>query len=247
MIDTLTGRVAYAELIGAPAGMTDLTIAVEDTNNTVILTPTTTGVVESSPHAYIGAIPVSMGPGTYVVVWHSDTYPDVSVTEIMRVSAPVETLGVGARPTPNLGGFREAMASKRDMLGEIVTLLGPVEATYDPSVKIDPDTGQPYDPMATPTASGRASASVQAGVAYRHTPSFAGAASDQAAGGLFDSAGLLVILASGMASAATSIRADTVLARGEYYKITAQRFDGVSAIDRFLIFCAQEGKPGVLP
>lgn len=144
--------------------------------------------------------------------------------------------------TPDLAGFQEALDYKRQVLGEHVTLLGPVTATWDPSVAIDPDTGKAYDPMASPTASARASAVVQAGVAYRHRPGFGTAASKSAAAGIFADADVLVILSSAAASAAIAVEVQTVVARDETYKVMARRFDGVTGIDRYLIFCSDEGR-----
>lgn len=55
---------------------------------------------------------------------------------------------------PNLAGFAAAQRRLRDELGVDADFTIPVAATWDPAEAIDPDTGRPYDPFATPTSGG---------------------------------------------------------------------------------------------
>lgn len=69
--------------------------------------------------------------------------------------------------SPDLEGFRQASATMRAKLGEDIPFFTPTTTTWDPSVPIDPETGEPYDPTIAPTASGWASAVVRASIVYR--------------------------------------------------------------------------------
>lgn len=53
---------------------------------------------------------------------------------------------------PNLEGFADSRQRLRDAFGQDVTFLIPAGATYDDPA--DPETGDPFDPWATPSAGG---------------------------------------------------------------------------------------------
>lgn len=72
-----------------------------------------------------------------------------------------------ALPEADLEGFREAQATLREQFGQAVPFFIPQAETYDSSVPLDPETGKPYDPTIAPTASGVASAVVNANVVNR--------------------------------------------------------------------------------
>jgi hypothetical protein len=129
---------------------------------------------------------------------------------------------------PDIAGFADAQERLRGHFGEVVVFLRPVEETWASGVEIDPETGNPYDPMAVPVASGRASAAVRADVAYKGRDEDI----EWSALGFVEAEDVLLICSSGAASAASG--AESALVRGEEYLVVAQRFDGIGAIQRFL-------------
>lgn len=60
---------------------------------------------------------------------------------------------------PDLAGFGDAQARKREAFGRRVDFLGEVLMTFPPGTPIDPETGHPHDPTIRPSASGQARAS----------------------------------------------------------------------------------------
>lgn len=69
---------------------------------------------------------------------------------------------------PNLTGFQGAMERLRQQTGVDCVFTTPDEPTYPPDVAIDPDTGRPYDPFATPTVPAvPGTATVRCGFAHR--------------------------------------------------------------------------------
>lgn len=56
--------------------------------------------------------------------------------------------------TPDLAGFADAQRRLRQQLGVDAVFEIPGAATWDPAEPIDPDTGRPYDPFATPSSGG---------------------------------------------------------------------------------------------
>jgi hypothetical protein len=124
---------------------------------------------------------------------------------------------------PDLAGFKDAQARKREFMGEDVTFLGEVLMQFPPGTRIDPETHDPYDPTVQPTASAQASATVRVGVAFRPVTDDAKAA---AIGWTEDTHVMLSappILPLGWAQ-------EFVL-RGERYKITAMKPDGIGPGD----------------
>lgn len=56
--------------------------------------------------------------------------------------------------SPDITGFREAQDLLRRELGTDVTFKLPVAPVYAAGVKIDPQTGRPYDPLIQPESGG---------------------------------------------------------------------------------------------
>jgi hypothetical protein len=56
--------------------------------------------------------------------------------------------------TPSLAGFAAAQRRLRALFGVDATFLIPNSSTWDASEPIDPETGRPYDPFATPASGG---------------------------------------------------------------------------------------------
>jgi hypothetical protein len=131
--------------------------------------------------------------------------------------------------SPDLAGFEDAQQRLRNSLGEPVVFLFPDQLEWLDGTALDPETGRPYDPMAEPTASAGASATVpNCDVAIR--------AQDEdtrfSALGFTESEDVLVICSSGQASAASG--AESAVVRDERYMVMAQRFDGIGGIQRYL-------------
>lgn len=61
---------------------------------------------------------------------------------------------------PDLDGFREASITLRAAMGREVVFLTPTETVWPEGTPLDPQTGEPYDPVIQPLASGWASAAV---------------------------------------------------------------------------------------
>jgi hypothetical protein len=141
--------------------------------------------------------------------------------------------------TPDYAGYKEAQERLRNQLGEAVVLLAPLVATYPPGTVIDPESGEPLDPLVKPTASGEASALVKGRVAY--TPVRRGGVPQAGATpiGWMSEANIVVILSSGAASAAKGAAAMVV--REERYAIRDAQVDGIAGIDRYLLFGQKEG------
>lgn len=139
-------------------------------------------------------------------------------------------------PTPDLAGFVDAQQRLRDNQGEDITFFYPVEVTFAPGTPIDAQTGRPYDPMVEPVASAQASGMIRCGVAFRAL-SRSGTGTGEAdvgAAGYFDTDHVMLnapIYAASAASAAVSF-----VARGEQYKVTAQKDDGIGVVARRLIY-----------
>lgn len=132
---------------------------------------------------------------------------------------------------PDLAGFREAQGRKRTLLGEDVTFYSDPSVTWPPGTPLN-TAGEPLDPTVTAVSSAVASARIVCGVAFRTIR--LDSDSESGALGRVDHTHVMVIASSGAASAIEPMRSFD--ARGEHFIITAQKFDGVSAIDRYLVY-----------
>lgn len=55
---------------------------------------------------------------------------------------------------PDLQGFRDAQVRLNDELGEDVTFIAIEPKVYGPGVTLDPETGDPFDPIQQPISGG---------------------------------------------------------------------------------------------
>lgn len=133
---------------------------------------------------------------------------------------------------PDLAGFRDAQERKRRAFSEPIVLLGPVEASYPPGTAMDPETGEPYDPTVTATASARASAVIDAEFVWQSTQD----PEDPSPVGRLDTQHPMLIAASAAASAVEG--KSHFEARGSEFEIRATHFDGITGVDRLLIYGA---------
>ena len=129
---------------------------------------------------------------------------------------------------PDLAGFADAQERLRGHFGEPVVFLRPAEEDWGPGVEFDPETGNPYDPMAVPVASARASAAVNCDVAFRGRDEDI----EWSALGFVEAEDALLICSIAAASAASG--AESALLRGEEYLVVSQRPDGIGGVQRFL-------------
>lgn len=140
--------------------------------------------------------------------------------------------------TPDRSGYVEAQNRLREVLGEAVILIQPAVNTYPPGTALDPETGEPYDPLIQPTSSAAASALIQGRVAERGVAQVPERATNDGALGWMEDNDVAVIAASAAASAADG--ATGMVIRGERYVIRSTRFDGLTGIERLLIFGEKE-------
>lgn len=139
---------------------------------------------------------------------------------------------------PDIAGFADAGRRLRAAFGEPVVFLRPAVETWPPGTPLDPETGNPYDPMLEPTSSAQASAVVNCTVAARPFGQ-SGRAVDTESGalGMVERDHLMLACDLELASAASGAVSFEV--RGDSYKVTSQRPDGIGELQRFLTFGRQ--------
>lgn len=138
----------------------------------------------------------------------------------MRAVVPITTPPLADTEIggPSLAGFRDAQDRLRALTGELVTFLGPVQVTFPPGTRLDPQSGRPYDPTITPSSSARASAAVKAGVV-----SSLGDGQAQPLGWTPE-ADVMLHMPSAAASAASAAE---FMLRGKLWKVTGRHFEGI--------------------
>lgn len=132
---------------------------------------------------------------------------------------------------PDLAGFRAARERKRLAFSEAIVLLGAPEFVYPPGTRVD-DGGRPFDPTIAATSSARASASIMAEFVWRSSAD----PEDSVAVGQVKTARPMLI--AGSAASADLVGKTHFQARGSEFKIEATHFDGITGIDRVLIYGA---------
>lgn len=137
--------------------------------------------------------------------------------------------------TPDLAGFVDAQQRLRDAFGEQITFLAEPSVTFPPGTPTDPETGKPYDPVIAATGSAQASAAVKCDVVFRavNRAGVTGGETFEAIG-ITDATHIMLIAD---ISARTTIESCVDFdCRGERFKITAQKPDGVGGVQRWLIY-----------
>lgn len=129
---------------------------------------------------------------------------------------------------PDIAGFADAQERLRSHFGELVVFLRPPELTFPDGTALDPETGQPYDPMIEATEVAQSSGGVKCTIAFKGRDEDI----EWSALGFTEAEDALLICDIAAASAASGAR--SAVFRGEEYLVTAQRPDGVGAIQRFL-------------
>lgn len=132
---------------------------------------------------------------------------------------------------PDLAGFADAQERLRDHFGEVVVFLFPLERTYPPGTRIDPETQMPWDPTIEPSGTAQASASASCTVATRpfgkddvEESALAGVERDH------------IMLAGDLELSSLASGAVDFEVRGDRYKVTSMRPDGIGGVQRWLTF-----------
>ena len=142
-------------------------------------------------------------------------------------------------PQPDLAGFADAQERLRDGFGELVTFRSAASETYPPGTPLDPETGKPYDVTIVPTASGSSEWIVKCDVVFRAiNRAGIGGDSNPTPAGILEEGHIMLIANSAAASAAASAVQFDV--RGDTFKITSRKFDGVGGIQRHLTYGRKE-------
>lgn len=139
-------------------------------------------------------------------------------------------------PAPDLAGFAAAQQRLRDAFGEVVTFYADeTELVWPGGVTIDPETHRPYDPTVVPVSSAVGSAQVKCDVVFKAiNRAGIGGEVDFSEAGMAETDHIMLIAPSAAASAIDG--KSTFHARDETFKITATKFDGVGAIQRYLTY-----------
>lgn len=138
---------------------------------------------------------------------------------------------------PDLAGWREAQDRLREALGEDVTFSIPLPKTYDESVALDPETGEPYDPTVVPTSGGGfTSVIVRATVVFHPIKRGDEDQVEQSAVGMMDIKNVALLV--GEADYPGIQDAAEFVLHGRDYRITDMMPDGLVGIDRYVVYGA---------
>jgi hypothetical protein len=147
---------------------------------------------------------------------------------------------VSADVTPDLAGFRDAQERKRLALGEDVIFRWPAARVYAADVSLNAD-GEPLDPTVQPQSEVVPTVTVHAGVAQGvGTLQRLSRESTQSAAGRFERAEVMVIVNLADAAQLDGATSFERVATGETFEIVADREDGVSIPDRYLVYGREE-------
>lgn len=140
---------------------------------------------------------------------------------------------------PDLAGFRAAQDRLRSQMGADVVFHIPEEAEWAPDVPIDPETHQPYDPFASPTAGTGGSRDVTLRVIVVTALAATRAMDDRdmsPIGGLSSENIVLDIAATDGPKIAG---ATTVTVFGDLFKLEELRPDGLDVTNRLIAYCVK--------
>lgn len=136
---------------------------------------------------------------------------------------------------PDLAGFADAQDRLRDHFGELVVFIAPTEHTWPSGTPIDPETGQPYDPVvAAQGSASSSSAALYANVAARP---YGRADVEWTSVGARD-VDEVMLIADTSASAVMASAASFVV-RDTSYKLSSWQLDGVGGVQRAIAFGRQ--------
>lgn len=135
---------------------------------------------------------------------------------------------------PDMAGYREAMARKRQKLGQDVTFLVRGTTTWPSGTRMDPETGRPVDPYVEPTSTDDAEVVVRVTVVTRP---LIGDPNDQSVStpmGPFASD--LIAFLVGADDFEPIREAYEARCFDVAYKITDKRPDGIGELDHWIVF-----------
>lgn len=142
---------------------------------------------------------------------------------------------MAAAAEPDLAGFAEAQGRLRDHFGEVVVLLRPTAHSWPSGTPLDPESGEPFDPvLAAQGSASMASAQITANIAERP---FGRADVEWTNIGARETDDVMLIADVGASAALAS--ATRFEARGTHYEMRSWRFDGIGGIQRAIAFGTQ--------
>src|SRR3954452_1698152 len=118
--------------------------------------------------------------------------------------------------------MRDAQVRLRKYPGESIPFYTPTGVEWPADAEIDPQTGRPFDPLIDPIASGFASASAVAGLAYRPVTGLNDQTAETAIGNI-ELGQIVAILDIDDAKAVAD--ATEFDAKGDHYKVTQSKDD----------------------
>jgi hypothetical protein len=140
--------------------------------------------------------------------------------------------------SPDIAGWRDAQSRLRDALGTSVVFLKPValdESSYPAGTSFDPETGLPFDPVVEPTVdTDPERIEVTASVVHRPIDTDVRDAATNQPIGLVASSNLALLL--DVADKETVEGSTEVEIWGQRHRITEWRPDGLTDLDRWIVF-----------
>ncbi len=134
---------------------------------------------------------------------------------------------------PDLKGMKDAQARLREYTGEQIVFYTPTGEQWPPGTVLDPQTNRPYDALIEPIASGWASAAVNANLAFRPLSGMNDQVAELPIGNL--ELGQIVAIMD-IADAKAVADATEFDAKGDHYKITQSKDDGIGSNYRTLVW-----------
>ncbi len=132
--------------------------------------------------------------------------------------------------TPSNTGFRDAQRKLRAQFGEEITFFGPPIVTWPPDTPIDPQTGEPYDPTIEAVDNVSQEVRVKCNVVF----TTAGPDVEFSAAGTTERTHVMLIADIDDAPAISP--ALEFECRGEGYRVTSQKADGIGGLQRYLVW-----------
>lgn len=139
---------------------------------------------------------------------------------------------------PDLQGMRDAQVRLRQYTGEDVIFYTPTGEEWPPGTVLDPQTNRPFDPLIDPIASGWASAAVNANLAFRPVSGLNDQTVELPIGNL--ELGQIVAIMD-IEDAKAVADATEFDAKGDRYKITQRKDDGIGSNYRTLVWGERMG------
>jgi len=134
---------------------------------------------------------------------------------------------------PDLAGMADAQARLRKFTGEDVIFYTPTGTEWPPDAVLDPQTGRPFDPLIEPIASGFSSAAVRCNIASRPVSGLNDQTAETPIGNI-ELGGVVLIM--GVDDKPIIADATEFDAKGDHFKITQTKDDGIGSNYRTLVW-----------